>query len=93
MKLWEDLKLHGLVWACVFLTLVFAQHAHAGASSNARLLSRLRAAAGGERSCQPWSVPKEQQCAYVRDNADICYPDGGFQEYLALHYCFFGATW
>lgn len=77
----------------IVLFVVTAPHALAG-PSNARLLARLQAAALGQQGpCEPWSVPPADRCQYVRDNANICYPDGGFQEYLAIHYCYFGVTW
>jgi hypothetical protein len=83
--------LHALVLIGLILTSVAGA---AAGTSNARLLSRLKAAAVGKAEpCQPWKVPVEQQCAYVKDNASICYPDGGFQEYLVLHYCVFGQSW
>lgn len=83
--------LHGLALISLLLTSVAGA---AAGNSNARLLSRLQAAAVGKAEpCQPWRVPEEQQCAYIKANAAICYPEGGFQEYLVLHYCVFGQRW
>lgn len=84
--------MHHAVTLCLLLVTIIP-YASAG-PSNARLLSRLQAAAAGQaESCQPWSVPPADQCSYVKDHAAICYPDGGFQAYLAVHYCFFGPAW
>lgn len=33
-------------------------------------------------ACNPPSVPAEDRCAYVLENADACWPEGGLQRYL-----------
>jgi hypothetical protein len=72
-----------------------APAAEAGGYHTAQLLRQLRAAAvDTTQRCEPTSVPAgEQRCAYVQAHADICFPHGGFQRYLLLHYCTFGDTW
>lgn len=40
--------------------------------------------------CQPWSVPPEGRCAYVRVNELSCYPEGGIFLYIQWHYCGLG---
>eukprot|EP00879_Flechtneria_rotunda_P007347 GHRR01007708.1.p1 GENE.GHRR01007708.1~~GHRR01007708.1.p1 ORF type:complete len:657 (+),score=194.76 GHRR01007708.1:252-2222(+) len=40
--------------------------------------------------CQPWTVDPSERCSYVIDHADACYPDGGWQMYLRVHFCTFG---
>jgi Ca2+/Na+ antiporter len=43
-----------------------------------------------EDACEPWTVPPDERCAYVRTRPDACYPDGGTQLYIVAHYCWLG---
>lgn len=59
-----------------------------------RLLQLLPAAGGNgsgdaQPACEPWSVPSELRCEYVTSHADLCYPNGGWQAYLRVHFCTF----
>lgn len=41
------------------------------------------------KKCQPWTVPPQYRCEYVKDHRDVCYPEGGMLSYLRVHYCIF----
>lgn len=81
---------HGLL-LLLLLVVSFSQQTAARPSTRHARLARLLRPSGP--ACEPWSVPEAERCAYVRDHAAICYPDGGFQAYLAIHFCWFPPYW
>jgi hypothetical protein len=62
-------------------------------SQTAEAFSAARLFLGQEADCRPWAVPVADRCSYVRNNSAVCFPDGGIQEYLQVHYCDFGQGW
>lgn len=81
---------HGLL-LLLLLVVSFSQQTAAASGRNSRLLARLLQPSGSV--CEPWSVPETERCAYIQDHAAICYPEGGFQAYLAIHFCWFPPYW
>lgn len=45
---------------------------------------------GSGPACQPLTVPPQDRCSYVIEHKEQCYPNGGLQAYLRIHYCTFG---
>jgi len=74
----------GQAWLAALALATCCCQVHAG---NLLLAQRLRS---GEEVCQPWAVPAEDRCSYVIEHRDICYPDGGLQAYIRIHYCDLG---
>lgn len=44
-------------------------------------------------TCLPLGTFAYCRCSYVIEHADACYPDGGWQAYLRVHYCTFTGAW
>lgn len=84
-------KYSKIVVPIALLCLAAATHYVSSSTGPARLLHQVHSlSTNSTRRCEPWSVPAEQRCEYVKEHKAVCYPDGGTLSYLKVHYCVFG---